>query len=113
MCTCRPDVSDVTHIWTENHGEVGYADPIPGEYCGDRKCRVKLCPDCLASDPSFRCDTCGQVYCASHAVVEENDLSCECRRIDVDLDDASDCPQHNPGIRPPPLTQCRGSAASI
>ncbi len=39
---------------------------------------------------------------AMHAGAEEEDdhePDCECRRIDVDLDDATDCPVHNPSLR--------------
>jgi len=46
--------------------------------------------DCLGPE---RCFDCGA--CIEHCRCEKF-ITCECRRIDVDLEDASDCPAHGP-----------------
>jgi hypothetical protein len=35
-----------------------------------------------------------------HAIEEEQNVECTCQRIDVDVNDASWCFEHNPSIRP-------------
>jgi hypothetical protein len=41
-----------------------------------------------------------------HAIEEEQNYECTCQQIDVDVNDASWCFEHNPSIRPRPAKFC-------
>jgi hypothetical protein len=73
-----------------------------GSECANPNCAVILCPFC----PQFECDGCGQTFCMEHAIEEEQNFECTCQRIDVDVNDASWCFEHNPSIRPRPAKFC-------
>ena len=51
-------------------------------------CRLEVPCDC-GREPCWECGACG-----FHCSCPQGFVTCECRRIDVDLDDARDCPVH-------------------
>jgi hypothetical protein len=71
--------------------------------CSETGCETGSCPDCKTA-----CFSCDRAYCKAHLIDTEDgpccatcadeidDPQCECVRIDVDQDDASDCPLHGP-----------------
>jgi hypothetical protein len=75
---------------------------LPTIKCANPNCPVLLCPCC----PQFQCDGCDQTFCLEHALEEEQDFECTCLQIDVDVNDASWCFEHNPSIRPQPAKFC-------
>jgi hypothetical protein len=50
-------------------------------------CRLELC-EC-GPEPCWECGACG-----FHCTCPRGFVACECRRVDVDVDDARDCPVH-------------------
>ncbi len=52
--------------------------------------------ECLMCE-KIVCQHCGPDHAENHAQeAEDDDPPCECVRVDVDQDDASDCPLHGP-----------------
>ena len=75
---------------------------LPITTCANPNCPVLLCPCC----PQFECDGCGQTFCLEHAIEEEQNFECTCLQIDVDVNDASWCFEHNLSLRPRPAKFC-------
>jgi hypothetical protein len=76
---------------------------LPTKRCAMPGCQRDLCDGC----DKFKCDGCDKEFCTTHMVPYEGFVSCpqctlerepacNCWPIDVDMDDASQCEEHNP-----------------
>ena len=97
-----PDVQTETCPTCDPQFTLDKGTELPTIKCANPNCLVVLYPCC----PQFECAGCGQTFCLEHAIEEEQDFECTCQRVDVDVNDASWCFEHNPSIRPRPAKFC-------
>jgi hypothetical protein len=60
--------------------------------CGQRRQKLSARPRAAASAAGNPCRRCGA--CSFHCTCPRGFVTCECRRVDVDVDDARFCPIH-------------------